>query len=168
MVYIHRASIFFSCLCMLLLLTSCGHTKEVEPATDDKSVGADKVEVGYGKQEKKNITSAIGSISAEEIEREGNVSIAEILQGRVAGVHVYQAADGSLAVRIRGQTSILGSNEPLYVVDGVPLTPSLGGNTLMGVNPYDVESIRVLKDASATAIYGMRGANGVIIITTKR
>lgn len=85
---------------------------------------------------------------------------------RFPGVSITRAPDGSLAVRIRGTTSLYGSNEPLYVIDGVPVRPGPGGS-LSGINPYDIESIEVLKDATATAMYGVRGANGVIVIKTK-
>ena len=86
---------------------------------------------------------------------------------RFPGVVVTRTPDGGLAVRIRGTTSIHGSNEPLYVIDGVPIRPGPGG-ALAGINPYDIESIEVLKDPASTTMYGVRGANGVIVITTKR
>ena len=75
--------------------------------------------------------------------------------------------DGSISVRIRGATSFLAGSEPLYVIDGTPIRPGYGG-TLAGINPYDIESIEVLKYPPATTLYGVRGANGVILITTKR
>lgn len=105
-------------------------------------------------------------VTSEDIQRAPGQSIEEILKGRVAGVTVTQG-EGGIAVRIRGATSIYGSNEPLYVLDGVPITPGPGGS-LTGIDPYDIESIEVLKDPADTALYGMRGANGVIIIKTKR
>lgn len=105
-------------------------------------------------------------VTADDIQRSPGQSIEEILKGRVAGVTVTQG-EGGIAVRIRGATSIYGSNEPLYVLDGVPITPGPGGS-LTGISPYDIESIRVLKDPADTALYGMRGANGVIEIKTKR
>jgi TonB-dependent SusC/RagA subfamily outer membrane receptor len=105
-------------------------------------------------------------VTADDIERAPGQSIEEILKGRVAGVTVVET-DGGIAVRIRGQTSIYGSNDPLYVLDGVPITPGPGGS-LVGISPYDIESIKVLKDPADTALYGMRGANGVIEIRTKR
>jgi len=87
--------------------------------------------------------------------------------GRFPGVDVRRTADGGIAVRIRGATSIRGSNEPLYVVDGIPIQPGPNGS-LTGINPHDIATIQVLKDPAETAMYGMRGANGVIVITTKR
>jgi iron complex outermembrane receptor protein len=105
-------------------------------------------------------------VTSEDIQRAPGQSIEEILKGRVAGVTVTRV-DGGLAVRIRGATSIYGNNEPLYVLDGIPIQPGPGG-TLAGIDPYDIESIQVLKDPADTALYGMRGANGVIVIKTKR
>ena len=109
------------------------------------------------------------TITAEQIQRQGasDEPLEKILQGRVAGVSVSRAADGGIAVRIRGVSSIYGSNEPLYVLDGIPITPGPNGS-LSGINPYDIESIKVLKDPVDTAMYGSRGANGVIIIKTKK
>ncbi len=85
---------------------------------------------------------------------------------RFPGVVVERTADG-ISIRIRGTTSIHGSNEPLYVIDGIPIFPGPGG-ALAGINPYDIETIEVLKDAAATTMYGMRGANGVIVINMKK
>jgi TonB-dependent SusC/RagA subfamily outer membrane receptor len=82
-------------------------------------------------------------------------------------VTVSRAADGGISVRIRGTTSFYGSNEPLYVIDGMTIQPGPNGS-LTGINPYDIESIKVLKDPAETALYGMRGANGVIVIKTKK
>lgn len=106
-------------------------------------------------------------VTSEDIDRNPGQSVEEVLKGRVAGVTVTQAADGGIAVRIRGNASIYGNSEPLYVLDGMPISPGPGGS-LSGINPYDIESISVLKDPADTAIYGIRGANGVIVIKTKR
>jgi TonB-dependent SusC/RagA subfamily outer membrane receptor len=105
-------------------------------------------------------------LTANDIERAPGQSIEEILRGRVAGVTVSRT-EGGIAVRIRGASSIYGNNEPLYVIDGVAIQAGAGG-TLTGLDPYDIESIEVLKDPADTAMYGMRGANGVIVIKTKR
>ncbi|SDM39515.1 TonB-linked outer membrane protein, SusC/RagA family [Catalinimonas alkaloidigena] len=126
------------------------------------------VVVGYGTQQKSDITGALSSVSAKEIEEIPVQNLTQSLQGRAAGVDVAAGSfsPGSVpSIRIRGNRSILASNEPLYVVDGIPLAPGTGLNDF---NPLDVQSIEVLKDASATAIYGSRGANGVILVTTKR
>ena len=106
-------------------------------------------------------------VTAEDIQRAPGQSVEDYLKGRVAGVTVARSSDGGISVRIRGATSFYGSDEPLYVVDGVPITPGPGGS-LTGIDPYDIESINVLKDPADTALYGMRGANGVIVIKTKR
>jgi TonB-dependent starch-binding outer membrane protein SusC len=107
------------------------------------------------------------TVTAEEIERKASGEpIEKMLQGRVSGVIVEQAAGGGIAVRIRGAGSFYGSNQPLYVIDGVPFNAGPNG-ALTGVNPHDIESIQVLKNPADTGIYGMRGANGVIVIKTK-
>lgn len=106
------------------------------------------------------------TVTAEDLDRQRGDSLEEILAGRISGVEVYRTRDG-IAVRIRGGTSVYGSNEPLYVIDGVPVTAGPGGN-LTGINPYDIESIEVLKDPIDTSMYGIRGANGVIVIKTKK
>ena len=87
--------------------------------------------------------------------------------GRFPGVTVTRAPDGSVSVRIRGTTSINGSNEPLYVIDGVEIQPGSGGS-LVGINPNDIATIEVVKDPAGEALYGVRGANGIIVIKTKR
>jgi TonB-dependent SusC/RagA subfamily outer membrane receptor len=109
------------------------------------------------------------TVTAEQIERQGasDEPIEKVLAGRVAGVTVTRASDGGIAVRIRGASSIYGNSEPLYVLDGTPIQPGPNGS-LTGINPYDIESITVLKDPADTALYGIRGANGVIVIKTKR
>jgi len=107
------------------------------------------------------------TVTSEDIDRQPGRPIEEVLMGRFPGVDVRRTADGGIAVRIRGATSIRGSNEPLYVVDGIPIQPGPNGS-LTGINPHDIATIQVLKDPAETAMYGMRGANGVIVITTKR
>ncbi len=104
-------------------------------------------------------------VTAEDIARQPGEPIERVLEGRIAGVEVRQTRNG-LEVRIRGQTSIRGDSAPLYVIDGVPIEPGPGG-ALQGISAYDIESIRVLKDVADTSMYGVRGANGVIVITTK-
>lgn len=112
-------------------------------------------------------SSSTTTVTAEELEREPREPIERFLAGRVAGVWVTRTRDGGIAVRIRGTTSIHGSNDPLFILDGVPYVPGPGGS-LTGINPYDIESIEVLKDAASMTMYGIRGANGVIVIKTKR
>ena len=106
-------------------------------------------------------------VTSEDLQRSPVEPIENILMARVPGILVSRTADGGIAIRIRGRTSINADNGPLYVVDDIPVTSGPGGS-LSGVNPYDIESIEVLKDAVSTAMYGLRGANGVIIIKTKR
>jgi TonB-linked SusC/RagA family outer membrane protein len=146
------------------------------------------VVVGYGTVRKSDLTGAVSQIKAADVNRAMTTSLDQMLQGRAAGVLVTQtsaAPGGGLQIRVRGTNSINGGAEPLYVVDGVPLnidnntnasftvrgSGSNAGsqvNTLSSINPNDIESMEILKDASATAIYGSRGANGVVLITTKR
>lgn len=144
----------------------------------DVAVLQEIVVVGYGTRLKYELTGSISSVRAEDIEAHTLPSIETALQGRTAGVHV-QAGSGKLGqgirTRVRGSSSITASNQPLYVVDGIPIvSQSLGTsgneptNPLADINPSDIESVQVLKDASAAAIYGSRASNGVIIITTKR
>lgn len=105
--------------------------------------------------------------TSNEVEKRPNEPIASLLEARFPGVSVSTGPGGSLIVRIRGTSSFYSSTEPLYVVDGTPIRPSpLGG--LTGINPHDIESIKVLKYPTETSLYGLRGANGVILITTKR
>ncbi|RAW02406.1 SusC/RagA family TonB-linked outer membrane protein [Pseudochryseolinea flava] len=123
------------------------------------------VVVGYGTQEKRDITGAVSVVEAKEFESRPNTQFGNLLQGKTAGVQVITPSgkpSAGFSMRIRGTSSLSGSSEPLYVVDGVP---SADTRTL---NPADIESITVLKDASSTAIYGAQGANGVVLITTKR
>ena len=143
------------------------------------------VVVGYGSVLKKDLTGALSTVEVEDEVANQSNSIDQLLQGRAAGVQVIQNAatpGAGISVKIRGTNSLRGNNEPLYVVDGVIISsagedvlPAGVGNLgqesqngLAGINPRDIESIQVLKDASATAIYGSRGANGVVVITTKK
>lgn len=122
------------------------------------------VVVGYGTQEKKDVTGAVGSIESKKIAERPTINVLEGLAGRVAGLNIHNASGrpgGRVRVNIRGLSSINASTEPLYVIDGM-----IGADINL-IDPNDIESIDVLKDASATAIYGSRGANGVILVTTK-
>ena len=136
------------------------------------------VVIGYGKIAKKDLTGSISSLSAADFNKGLQTSVDQMIKGRIPGVHITQssaAPGGGVSVRIRGVNSLTASNDPLYVIDGFPIdnstvTPggtSMQRNPLNTLNPEDIQSIEVLKDASATAIYGARGANGVILITTK-
>ncbi|MCH7397813.1 TonB-dependent receptor [Belliella sp. DSM 107340] len=146
-------------------------TINIELSQDLQQLG-EVVVVGYGSQKKSDLTGAITSVGSRELEERPIANISQALQGNAAGVHVTtNMRPGELpAVRIRGNRSINASNEPLYVVDGIPIVSQLGVSSfsLNDISPNDIESIEVLKDASATAIYGSRGANGVILVTTKK
>ena len=104
---------------------------------------------------------------AEDIERAPGVPLEELLVARVPGVTLGRAENGRLVLRIRGTSTVTGSEEPLYVLDGIPLEPHPSGN-LNAVDRHDIASIEVLKDPASTAMYGVRGAAGVILIKTKR
>lgn len=125
------------------------------------------VVVGYGTQKQSDLTGAVSSVSSDELLTQPVSNVFQALQGKAAGVDITSSErPGTVgSVRIRGNRSLTASNAPLYVVDGVPL---LSASSIETINPRDIESINVLKDASATAVYGSRGANGVIIVTTKK
>jgi iron complex outermembrane receptor protein len=131
------------------------------------------VAVGYGERRVRDVTGSVQAVGSDEFNTGRVVSPEQLIQGKVAGVQVVTTGEpgGGTSVRIRGGTSVNASNEPLFVVDGVPLENggglSSGRNPLNFINPNDIERVTVLKDASSTAIYGSRGANGVIIIETK-
>ncbi|MBC7922638.1 MAG: TonB-dependent receptor plug domain-containing protein, partial [Ferruginibacter sp.] len=132
------------------------------------------VVVGYGAVKKSDLTGSVGSVKAETLQERPAASLNQGLAGRIPGVQVNTTSGrpgGRTTVRIRGFSSINSSNNPLYVVDGVILPQGNGNqfsNAIDYINPNDIVSVEVLKDASSTAIYGARGANGVIIVTTKR
>ncbi|MBM1105831.1 TonB-dependent receptor [Aurantibacter crassamenti] len=158
---------------------------------EDASELSEVIVVGYGTQKKSDLTGSVASISADELNSQPITSMEQGMQGKIAGVNITNnssAPGGGISVKIRGTTSILNGNEPLYVIDGFPVTGqsqfstsagrgqdsstgtdyTVNQNPLSSLNPSDIQSIEVLKDASAAAIYGVRGANGVILITTKR
>ncbi len=132
------------------------------------------VVVGYGTMKRSDFTGAVSSIGADAVEKSVATTIDQVLQGRIAGMQVAQNSGipgGSTSILIRGINSINSTNEPIYVVDGMIINGETGSNTsnaISNINPADIESVEVLKDASATAIYGAQGANGVIIITMKK
>lgn len=140
------------------------------------------VVVGYGYVKKSDLTGSVSQMKSDELLKSSPVSLEKGLQGRLTGVNVTSndgAPGGGISIQIRGTTSFQGSTEPLYVIDGVPVADSNDdtinfdssapsySNALSSLNPNDIASIEILKDASATAIYGSRGANGVVLITTK-
>lgn len=137
------------------------------------------VSVGYFDVNKRDLSGSISQIKSKDLEKIRTTSIEQLIQGQVAGVVVSESGEpgGGIAISIRGTNSILGGTQPLYVVDGIPIDPLTdaqgnGGSgqqqtSLSFLNPNDIEKIEVLKDAAATAVYGARGANGVVLITTK-
>lgn len=146
---------------------------------------SDVVVVGYGTVKKGDLTGSVASIGREDLIRDAPTNILQALQGKIAGVNVTQsdgAPGAGINIRIRGSNSFLGGTEPLYVIDGVPFNNNNSGSTPLSIgddekstlnamsflNPNDIETIDILKDASATAIYGSRGANGVVLITTRK
>lgn len=158
-----------------------GPSDELDVVMSFDAVGLeDVVVIGYGSQRRKDITGSVASVSSESIRDEAGVGIQTALRGRAPGVTVVQSSGtpgASIDVRVRGSSSITASNQPLYVIDGVPVISGnfaqtgVGGqgiNALADLNPNEIESIEVLKDASSAAIYGSRGGNGVVLITTKK
>ncbi|MBA2744998.1 MAG: SusC/RagA family TonB-linked outer membrane protein, partial [Flavisolibacter sp.] len=153
--------------------------------TSADQVLSDVVVVGYGTARRRDLTGAVASVGAKDFNKGTFTSPDQLIQGKAAGVLVINNTGqpgGSTTVRIRGTSSIRSGNQPLFVIDGVPLSGGSarpgaqgagaygndGGNPLNFINPNDIASMEILKDASATAIYGSRGANGVVLITTKR
>jgi TonB-linked SusC/RagA family outer membrane protein len=152
---------------------------DIQLVNDVQALG-EVVVVGYGTQEKRDLTGSIASVKGEDIANVPVPSVEQSLQGRTAGVYI-SSGSGKLGqgiqVRVRGAASVSAGNQPLYVVDGIPITSSdIGGgvvnaeqaNPIADLNPNDIESIEILKDASAAAIYGSRASNGVVLITTKK
>ncbi len=149
---------------------------------EDSQTLDEVVVVGYGFVKKSDLTGSVAQVKSEELLKSSPVSLEKGLQGRLTGVNVVSndgAPGGGISIQIRGTNSFQGSTEPLYVIDGVPISDSNDdtinfdssspnySNALSSLNPNDIASIEILKDASATAIYGSRGANGVVLITTK-
>ncbi|RYF72535.1 MAG: SusC/RagA family TonB-linked outer membrane protein, partial [Cytophagaceae bacterium] len=177
----------FSYVGYLAQEATVGSKSEVNVVLKEDSQALNEVVVvGYGTVRKSDLTGSVTSLKAQDLTRGTNINLQQTLIGRSPGVQIYQKSGepgATMSVQIRGVTSITGNNDPLYVVDGLPVndaaaigSASAGGTTsnpnnrtpLNSLNPSDIESIEILKDASATAIYGSRGANGVVLITTKR
>lgn len=159
----------FSCLGMLTESVKVSDQKSINVTMRVDAValeGAEVVSIGYGSVAKRDLTGSVASVNMKELMKAPVVNFDQALAGRVAGV-VVTTGDGAVGaeakITIRGNNSLTQSSEPLYVIDGFPSESSMATS----LNPADIESIDVLKDASATAIYGARGANGVIVITTK-
>ena len=140
-------------------------TSGIKVVLEEENIALNEiVAVGYGTQKKRDITGSVASVKADALVAAPVANVTEALTGRMAGVQVTQtegSPDAEMTIRVRGGGSITGDNTPLYVVDGFPV------ESISDIAPSDIESIDVLKDASSTAIYGSRGANGVILVTTK-
>lgn len=160
----------------LLLVSYIGYTsqevkmngkKEIMITLEEDAEALDEVVViGYGIVKKSDLTGAVGRVRSEDMDKMSVTSVDQALQGRISGVHVRTSSGepgGRTTVQVRGGNSITAGNEPLYVIDGL-----IGAGDLSAINPADIASVEVLKDASSIAIYGSRGANGVVLITTKR
>ena len=143
-----------------------GSQKSLQVILKETAKSLDEViVVGYGTAKRKDLTTSVSSVSTKDISERPIISAAGAIQGKAAGVSVVQPngePGGGFVVRVRGNTSIAASNDPLYVIDGVPMSE------VNFLSPNDIESMQILKDASATAIYGSRAANGVVLITTKQ
>lgn len=142
-----------------------GQTK-VDVTMAEESIGLNEVVViGYGTQKKRDITTSVSDIKMVDIEKKSMANLSQELEGKAAGVRVIQASgkpQGDFSIQVRGATSVTAGNEPLYVVDGIPTS------SISGINPADIQSMQILKDASSSAIYGARASNGVVLINTKR
>jgi TonB-dependent SusC/RagA subfamily outer membrane receptor len=160
----YQPGLCLSCrVCFVVLLgtlAACSHqrhpTAETSPAP-----------ASPGSTDERNTSGATQTLEARELKAERAQSVEELIQGRFAGVQVIRLPGGGFSLRIRGAGFLMSNSEPLYIVDGIALPPAPGG-ALVGVDPRDIERIDVLKDASTTSSYGVRGANGVILIRTKR
>ena len=161
------STLVFSFIGLQTIEVSFNGQASVNVKMEEETIGLEEVvAVGYGTQKKSDLTGAITQVKADELASVSVSNPIQALQGRAAGVAVLtnNAPGSSPTLRIRGSGSINAGNDPLYVVDGFPLM----NNNLNDINPNDIESIEILKDASSSAIYGSRGANGVVIVTTKK
>ncbi len=161
------ASLIFSYVGYVTQIVDIEDSTVIRVLLDRNAKDAQEVVViGYGTSRKKDLTGSVASIPMADIEKIPITRADQMIQGRVSGVQVTQTnaePGGNVSIRIRGTNSINSGNEPLFVIDGFP-----GAGDLNSINPSDIASIEILKDASATAIYGSRGANGVVLVTTKK
>ena len=182
-----KATLVFSCLSYQTQTLPVGGRSVIDVVLDeDAELLEEVVVIGYGAMRRSDLTGSVTSVKIDDDDASKAASLDELLKGKAAGVQVVSSnasPDAAVSVRVRGITSLNGSNEPLYVVDGVIMSSpgnttmftsgkgNSGGdedvNSMMGINPQDIASMEILKDASATAIYGSAGANGVVLITTK-
>ncbi len=163
----------------ILVFSFIGYTPQEVPVNSQSTINVtlvpdiqqltEVVVVGYGTQEKRDVTSSISTVSGEAIAKIPTGNAMDALKGQVAGVDILQSGGrpgSSPSITIRGRRSLTASNDPLFVIDGIPMTA--GTSTISDFNPADIASVEVLKDAASQAVYGSRGSNGVILVTTKR
>jgi iron complex outermembrane receptor protein len=185
-----KTTLVFSFVGMKTMEVDVANRSIINVTMEEETIGLDEVvAIGYGVVRKRDVTGAMSSIKSEDFNLGVTAAPEQLIQGKIAGVDIVQSSGrpgATSTVRIRGTSSISAGNDPLYVIDGIPMQfnsanlyvnvsgevgtspfSSEGSNPLNTLNPADIESIDILKDASATAIYGSRGANGVILITTK-
>ena len=154
---------------VLLAILACARGNSGRSASSPAPSNADSVSIGYGRQAKRDVTGAIGTVSGDDIDHQRVTRVEELLRGRVAGVEVVPLPNGDFTLRIRNASANAGNAAPLVVIDGMPLPRGGGiGSALSGIAPSDIARIEVLKDAGSAAAYGSEGVNGVILITTKR
>ena len=150
-------------------VAGCGATRPPRDGAGPEVAAADSGSVARARRTRNAGTGSVGSLSGREIDNQRVSRVEELLQGRIAGVSVMRLGNGEYRVRIRGAGGFQpGSGEPLFVVDGMQMAANAFGSVLSGIPPGDVERIDVLKDAASLSMYGSRGANGVILITTRR
>lgn len=155
----NRTFVFFIAALTCIGVFGCTSSSSTRTTAEEETVNN-----GYSKQNKSESTSATSTVTPSEQDKDYATDLSDLLRGHASGVQVSRTS-GGVRVLVRGPTSFNASNSPLYVVDGVPVSTSSNG--VVPVNPRDVKSITVLKDASAAGIYGSRGANGVIVIETR-
>jgi TonB-linked SusC/RagA family outer membrane protein len=161
------ATLAFSFVGMRTQEISIAGKSIINVVMEEDAIGIEEVvAVGYGSLRKKDITGAISSVNSDQLSENATTNLAQAMQGKVSGVMISQNGwrpGSETTIRIRGNRSFSATNDPLYVIDGIPIERGLNE-----INQNDIETMEILKDASATAIYGSRGANGVVLITTKR
>lgn len=165
-----QASLEFNSLGYETVIEQVNGRAVIDVVSSESAIALDAVvAIGYGSVKKQDLTTAVSVVSNEDMKLRPVSDASGFIQGKVAGVQVQQTSGlpgGGMTVRIRGASSIASSNDPLYVVDGVPVGE--GNNAIAYLSPNDIESMSILKDASSAAIYGSRAANGVVLITTKQ
>jgi len=156
-------------LVLTIIAAACAGSNSGHGASSPAPSNSDSVSIGYGRQAKRDVTGAIGSVSGDDIDHQRVTRVEELLRGRVAGVEVVPLPNGDFTLRIRNASANAGNAAPLIVIDGMPLPRGGGiGSALSGIAPSDIARIEILKDAGSAAAYGSEGVNGVILITTKR